>query len=106
MNLESVESVATKYGIDVSDLQIAINNRVSGVCGVTRADHSVLLCREAFRSEEDLARTLEHERFHVAELRAGRPYPNLEERNAYEERAYAHEDEWWRNQPVRPEGAG
>lgn len=105
MNVESVRSVAAKYGIDISGVQIVINNRVSGLCGVTRSDHSVMLCRDAFRSEEDLARTLEHERFHVAELRDGRPYPRPEELNAFEDRAYAHEDEWWRNHPVRPEGA-
>ncbi|WP_346116041.1 hypothetical protein [Micromonospora coerulea] len=73
MNLGSVESIAAKYGIDISDIQVTINNRVSGVCGLTKPDESVMLCREAFRSEEDLARTLEHERFHVAELREGRP---------------------------------
>ncbi|WMF04527.1 WXG100 family type VII secretion target [Micromonospora robiginosa] len=106
MNLEAVQRIATKYGVDVSDIQITVNNRMSGLCGITRADQSVMLCRDAFRSEEDLARTLEHERFHVSELREGRPYPKTrEEADAFEDRAYAREDEWWQSQPVRPEGA-
>lgn len=107
MNMESVWTIAAKYGIDISDVPISINNRVSGVCGVTRPDRSVMLCREAFRSEEDLARTLEHERFHVLELRRGGAYPtNRHEIDAFEDRAYAHEERWWTNQSVRPEGAG
>ncbi|MGC4749640.1 WXG100 family type VII secretion target [Micromonospora sp. DT201] len=106
MNLESVTSIASKYGIDISDLRLTINNRVSGLCGLTKPDESVMLCREAFRSEEDLARTLEHERFHVAELRQGHPYPaTRHEIDAYEDRAYGHEEQWWTNHPVRPEGA-
>ncbi|MET7832573.1 WXG100 family type VII secretion target [Micromonospora sediminicola] len=107
MTMESVQQIAARYGIDVSDIRFTINNRMSGVCGVTRPDQSVMLCREAFRSEEDLARTLEHERFHVAELREGRPYPkNHDEAAAFEDRAYAHENQWWHDQPIRPEGVG
>ncbi|MEV4831049.1 WXG100 family type VII secretion target [Micromonospora sp. NPDC049257] len=105
MTLESVQQVATKYSIDVSSIRFNINNRISGVCGVTRPDQSVMLCREAFRSEEDLARTLEHEKFHVSELRDGRPYPTTrDEADAFEDRAYAHEERWWNDHPVRPEG--
>ncbi|MGW3895720.1 WXG100 family type VII secretion target [Micromonospora profundi] len=105
MNLEAVKSIAAKYGIEISDLHVTVNNRVSGVCGLTKPDGSVMLCREAFRSEEDLARTLEHERFHVAELRQGHPYPaSRHEIDAFEDRAYGHEEQWWRNHPVRPEG--
>ncbi|MEU1677956.1 WXG100 family type VII secretion target [Micromonospora zamorensis] len=106
MRMEAVTSLAAKYGIDITDIRLTINNRVSGVCGLTKPDESVMLCREAFRSEEDLARTLEHERFHVAELRQGRPYPaTRHEIDAFEDRAYAHEEQWWTNHSVRPEGA-
>lgn len=106
MNMAAVQNIAAKYGIDISGIPITINNRVSGVCGVTRPDNSVMLCREAFRSEEDLARTLEHERFHVAELREGQAYPTTRhEVDAFEDRAYAHEERWWTDQSVRPEGA-
>ncbi|WP_406064180.1 WXG100 family type VII secretion target [Micromonospora sp. NBC_00860] len=106
MNVEAVTTIAAKYGIDISDVRLTVNNRVSGVCGLTKPDESVMLCREAFRSEEDLARTLEHERFHVAELRQGYPYPTTRhEIDAFEDRAYAHEEQWWTNHSVRPEGA-
>jgi hypothetical protein len=107
MNDQSVRSIAEKYGIDLSGIPITVNNRVSGLCGVTRENRSVLLCRDAFRSEEDLARTLEHERFHIDELRGGQQYPKTEAgREAFEDRAYAHEDAWWDAHSVRPEGAG
>ncbi|MFI9644161.1 WXG100 family type VII secretion target [Micromonospora sp. NPDC051925] len=105
MSMESVRDIAARYGIDVSGIRFNINNRMSGVCGVTRPDQSVMLCREAFRSEEDLARTLEHERFHVSELREGHTYPTTrDEADAFEDRAYAHEEQWWNSHPVRPEG--
>jgi len=106
MTMESVNRIAEKYGIDLSGIPIKINDRVSGICGITRSDRSVELCRSAFRSEEDLARTLEHERFHVEELRAGKPYPITEkELDAYEDRAEAREDEWWDSHTIRPEGS-
>jgi uncharacterized protein YukE len=106
MTLESVRQIAAKYGIDVSRLKIDINKSVAGRFGRTRPDGSVELSRNAFQSEEDLARTLEHERFHSEELAGGKPYPKtMEEAEPWEDRAYAHEDDWWQNQPVRPEGA-
>ncbi|MEV0881862.1 WXG100 family type VII secretion target [Micromonospora echinofusca] len=105
MTMESVHTIAAKYDINLSGVRLTINNRLSGLCGVTRADLSVMLCREAFRSEEDLARTLVHERFHVSELRDGHPYPTKEhDFEAFEDRAYAHEEQWWNSHPVRPEG--
>ncbi|WP_233583778.1 WXG100 family type VII secretion target [Micromonospora sp. CV4] len=105
MNMESVQVIADKYGIDVTGIKFTINNRISGVCGVTKPDQSVMLCREAFRSEEDLARTLEHERFHVSELQDGSPYPTTREGiDAFEDRAYAHEERWWNDHQIRPEG--
>jgi hypothetical protein len=106
MNMESVRQIAAKYEIDISHLKIDINKGVAGRFGRTRPDGSVELCRTAFQSEEDLARTLEHERFHSDELASGKPYPkDMDEAEPWEDRAYAHEDEWWQNHPVRPEGA-
>jgi hypothetical protein len=105
MTMESVDRIAEKYGIDMSGIPIEINDRRAGVCGITRRNESVELCRSAFRSEEDLARTLEHERFHVEELRQGEPYPTtVRELDAFEDRAEAHEDEWWDSHSIRPEG--
>ncbi len=102
---ESVHDVAAKYGIDISDLTISLGSKTTrGICGRTLPDGSIVLFPTGFRSEEDLARTLTHERFHHDELAAGKPFPeNDAEFDAFEDRAYAHEDQWWDNQPIRPE---
>ncbi|MCP2323904.1 hypothetical protein HDA40_002411 [Hamadaea flava] len=105
MTMHSVRAVAAKYGIDLTGLRISINKAVRGWHGVTRPDGSIVLFREAFASEEDLARTLIHERFHRDELAVGLPYPSTaDEAERFEDRAYEHEETWWENQPVRPEG--
>ncbi|MFC7531843.1 WXG100 family type VII secretion target [Actinoplanes sp. GCM10030250] len=103
--LDSVREVATKYGIDVAGLNISLGSKtVRGICGRTLPDGSVVLFPTAFRSEENLARTLAHERFHHDELAAGRPFPeDAADFDAFEDRAYAHEEQWWNNQPIRPE---
>jgi len=105
MNMESVRAVAAKYGIDISNLRFTINKNIAGWCGQTKPDGSIELYRTAFRSEEDLARTLEHEKLHHDDLASGKPFPKTrEEFDLWEDRAYAHEDQWWDNQLVRPEG--
>ena len=44
-----------------------------------------------------------HEKFHSDELAGGKPYPRtVAEVEQWEDRAYAHEDQWWQNQPIRP----
>ncbi|MEV6303292.1 hypothetical protein AB0M02_28035 [Actinoplanes sp. NPDC051861] len=103
--LDSVRGVAAKYGIDIAGLDISLGNRsIRGICGQTRPDGSIVLYPTGFRSEEDLARTIAHERFHHDELAAGRPFPRSDEEfSAFEDRAYAHEDTWWENQPIRPD---
>jgi hypothetical protein len=104
-DLESVRSIAAKYGIDVSGLDIVLGDkRIRGVCGRTRPDGSIVLFPAGFRSEEDLARTLAHEKFHHDELASGKLFPTDDaELDRWEDRAYAHEEEWWNNQPTRPE---
>ncbi|GIF04605.1 WXG100 family type VII secretion target [Actinoplanes siamensis] len=104
-NLESVRDIAAKYGIDIADLKISLGSRTTrGICGRTLPDGSIVLFPTGFRSEEDLAKTLAHERFHHDELAAGKPFPkNEEEFDAFEDRAYAYEEQWWNNQPIRPE---
>ncbi|MBB2941907.1 hypothetical protein FB565_001611 [Actinoplanes lutulentus] len=100
--------IAAKYGIDISDLKISLGTVQERVAfGRTFADGSIHLYPRAFHSEEDLARTLAHEKFHADELASGIPYPrDRAEFRASEDRAYAHEDEWWDNQPIRPEPRG
>ncbi|MEU4564351.1 hypothetical protein AB0F72_38715 [Actinoplanes sp. NPDC023936] len=103
--MRSVRQIAAKYGIDISDLRIELGRPTfRGACGQTLPNGTIKLYMQGFRSEEDLARTLVHERFHRDELAAGKPYPRDDaEFDAFEDRAYAHEDEWWENQPIRPE---
>jgi hypothetical protein len=106
MTMESVNRIAKKYGVDLSGIPITIKDTITAICGITESDRTVKLCRAAFRSEEDLARTLEHERFHIEELRQGKPYPaTRKEFHVYEDRAELHEDEWWDSHSIRPEGS-
>ncbi|MBT2231543.1 LamG-like jellyroll fold domain-containing protein [Nonomuraea sp. NEAU-A123] len=100
MNMDTVRRVAQDWDIRIDDLTIRIDKKMDGQAGVTYPNQMVLLRRAAFRSEELLARTLAHERFHVGELRQGLPYPTTnEEADPYEDRAYAFEDDWWDNHP-------
>jgi hypothetical protein len=103
--LESVRAIAHKYGIDISGLAITLGStKIRGVCGNTFPDGHIVLYSPGFQSEELLARTLVHEKLHHDELAAGAPFPYAEdEREEWEDRAYAYEDEWWDRQPIRPE---
>lgn len=104
-NMQSVRDIAAKYGIDISNLNITFGDlKYRGVCGRTLPDGTIVLFSPGFRSEEDLAKTLAHEKFHHDELAAGKPFPtNARELDLWEDRAYAYEDHWWDNQPVRPD---
>ena len=102
MNRDNVLAVASKYGIDMDGVTFSIDKfrRGSGpgkeFYGVTMPDGEIKLARDAFMNEEQLARTLAHERFHLDELRSGMPFPWDEAgRAAYESRAYAFEARWW-----------
>lgn len=54
------------------------------------------LCRGAFESEGQLAKTLVHERVHVEDLRGGMPYPSgYDAASAAETRAEAIANAWW-----------
>ena len=105
MNRENVLAVAEKYGIDMDGVRLSLDKvrRGSGpgkeFYGVTMPDGEIKLARDAFMDEEQLARTLAHERFHLDELRNGMAFPWDEaDRAAYEIRAYAHEERWWQAQ--------
>jgi hypothetical protein len=101
MTRECVCAVAEKYGLDISDLNIKIDKARDGFAGVTSPNGTVTLTRAAFRNEEQLARTLAHEQFHVGQLQSGMPYPKtLAAAQAYETPAYAFEEAWWVNHPL------
>jgi uncharacterized protein YukE len=106
MTKANVAAIADKYGVDLKGVNIVINKTRDGVAGITGPTGVVYLNRAAFRSEEELARTLEHERFHVQQIRNGERYPEPgENTDPWENPAKAHEREWWANHPLnRPEG--
>jgi hypothetical protein len=105
MTEANVVAVAGKYGVDLKGVKIVINKTRDGVAGVTGPTGTVYLNRAAFRSEEELARTLEHERFHVQQLRNGERYPEPgENTDPWEQPAKAHERQWWENHPLSQPG--
>jgi uncharacterized protein YukE len=96
MSMDTVSSVADKYGLDISDSSIRINKSVAGLYGSTAPDGSITLYRGAFANEEQLAKTLFHEQFHVGQLQAGMPYPaSYNAASAWEQAAEAAANEWW-----------
>jgi uncharacterized protein YukE len=102
MTMDNVKAVAAKYGIDLNRVRVGIDKSLTGMgpgkelFGYTRPDGKIILSRDAFMTEEELARTLAHERFHLDELRNGLPFPYDDvAREAYEERAKAFERQWW-----------
>ncbi|WP_189080306.1 WXG100 family type VII secretion target [Mangrovihabitans endophyticus] len=102
MSEANVTAVAHKYGIDLADVTIVIDKARSGggpgreLYGITTPDGRVTLTRDAFVNEEQLARTLAHERFHVEEIRSGMVVPRNPVKLAqWEQRAHAYERKWW-----------
>ena len=102
MTMTNVRTVAAKYGIDLEGVEVVIDKRRAGggpgreFYGVTTADGKIVLARDAFLNEEQFARTLVHERFHVADIRRGLPVPTTRrELDQWEKRAYDHERQWW-----------
>ncbi|MEV4345005.1 hypothetical protein AB0J83_11060 [Actinoplanes sp. NPDC049596] len=111
MSRDNVLALAHKYGIDMEGVTFNIDKLRRGegpgreFYGVTMPDGSIKLVRDAFMNEEQLARTLAHERFHLDELRNGLPFPWADDaRDAYEARAYAYEERWWQENKHLLEG--
>jgi hypothetical protein len=105
MAMDNIRAMAAKWGIDLQGVRIVINKGRDGLPGITGPDGTIHLSRAAFRSEEELARTLEHERFHVQQVRDGMPYPKRgENTDPWEAPAYAHEKQWWENHPLNQPG--
>lgn len=104
MNLDTVRSVSRRYGIDLRGVRIRIRDSEIGYYGVTDSRQRVSLTRDAFANEQEMARTLYHERFHVGQLRRGMPYPRTDaEVAAMEREAHAAEQRWWRSHPLNPD---
>ncbi len=98
MTMEKVQEVASKYGLDISNLTIKINKGLAGFYGSTAPDGTISLVRDAFNSEEELATTLAHESFHVQQLAAGMPYPTTYEAGSvWEQEAEDFAQQWWQS---------
>nr|WP_240940143.1 hypothetical protein [Planosporangium flavigriseum] len=102
MNMDNVRAMAVKYGINIDGVKILIDKARYGggpgkeFYGITTPDGKVILTRDAFADEEQLARTLAHERFHLEDIRKGLRVPTTrKELRDWEKRAYAHENQWW-----------
>ena len=102
IDINSVNRIAQKYGIDISTLKFRFNSGKTDPFGITFENQVIELRRSAFWTEEQLARTLAHERFHVVEqLRKGVPYPaDRAAAKPYEDAAQAFEDMWWSTHPL------
>ena len=101
MKMGSVRDVADRWGVDLKGIRVEINKSRAGIRGITGPDQKIQLCRGAFENEEQLARTLAHERFHVEQLRSGVSYPKTKEAaQPFENEAYDFEDQWWNNHPL------
>ena len=101
MNMDSVRAIAAKYGLDLTGIRITINKARAGIAGQTAPNGAITLNRSAFTSEEELARTLAHELYHVDQIRSGMGYPKTyDAMNAWETAAQQYENEWWANHPL------
>src|SRR5579859_6470516 len=96
MSMDTVNSVADKYGIDLSENDIRINKAISGVRGSTAPNQTITLYRDAFENEEQLAITLVHEQYHVGQLQARMPYPSsYDAMSTWETEAENYAIAWW-----------
>jgi len=101
MEMGNVRDVADHWGVDLKWIRVEINKGRAGVAGITEPDQKIQLCRDAFKNEEQLARTFAHERFHVEQLRSGLSYPKtIEAADPYEKDARDFENQWWKNHPL------
>ena len=102
MTMDNVSAIAAKYGVDLADVNLVIDKVRGGLgpgkelYGMTTPDGRVTLTRDAFLSEEQVARTLAHERFHLDEIRSGLRVPrNPAKLKRWEDRARAFDERWW-----------
>jgi hypothetical protein len=105
MTPANVLKMAEKWGVDFRGIRYRIDKVRGSPGGETLRNQVVILGRDAFIDEEQLARTLFHERYHVQQLRNGMPFPDgLDKSLAWERDAYRAEQEWWDNHPFNPPG--
>jgi hypothetical protein len=81
-------------GLDGVKVRIHKSAPRQGMFGQTTPDGVLHLYPNAFRSEEELVKTLGHERTHLWQVKT-HGYPTAAERQLYEDAAEATEGQWW-----------
>jgi hypothetical protein len=94
MNL--VKRIAAQAGVGLDGVKLEIRKSAprQGMFGQTTRDGVIRLFPNAFRSEEELVKTLGHERTHVWQVTTY-GYPTKAEREQFEASARATEAQWW-----------
>ncbi|GAA1878283.1 hypothetical protein [Asanoa iriomotensis] len=65
---ETAYAVGRRYGVDLAGVPIHVRDRAVGYFGFTNSRQQIVLARNAFSNEQEMARTLYHERYHVGQL--------------------------------------
>jgi hypothetical protein len=91
-----VKRIAAQAGVGLDGVKFRIHKTApsQGMFGETTPDGVLHLYPNAFRSEEELVKTLGHERIHVWQVKT-HGYPARAERKLYEDAAKATEAQWW-----------
>jgi hypothetical protein len=95
-DMDLVERIAAQAGVGLDGVKVRIHKSAprQGMFGQTTPDGVLHLYPNAFRSEEELVKTLGHERTHVWQIKT-HGYPTAAERQMYEDAAEATEAQWW-----------
>ena len=106
--MENVRRVIDRYGITMNrGAKIRIDKGIRGVRGVTMPDRMIRLSPQAFENEEQLARTIYHENWHVGQINAhGRYFKDAAEADRWEQEAWDAERRWWQSHPLNTGGKG
>jgi hypothetical protein len=94
MNL--VKRIAAQAGVGLDGVKLEIRKSAprQGMFGQTTREGVIRLFPNAFRSEEELVKTLGHERTHVWQVKTY-GYPTKAQREQFEASARATEAQWW-----------
>jgi hypothetical protein len=106
--MSNVRRVIDRYGIEINEgAWIKIDRGLRGLRAMTLPDRTIRLAPEAFENEEQLARTIYHENWHVGQInRYGRYFSGAAEADRWEQEAWDAERQWWSNHPLNPARLG
>jgi hypothetical protein len=95
-DMDLVKRIAAQAGVGLDGVKVRIHKSAprQGMFGQTTPDGVLHLYPNAFRNEEELVKTLGHERTHVWQVKT-HGYPTAAERQVYEDAAKATEAQWW-----------